>query len=55
MCSLRNSPIGDLIILLLCVDDILIVGQDTNKIEKLRRELNKFFAMKHLGPAKQIL
>ena len=33
----------------------MIVGQDTNKIEKLKKELNKSFAMKDLGPAKQIL
>ena len=46
---------GDFVILLLYVDDMLIVGQDTNKIEKLKKELSKSFAMKDLGPAKQIL
>ena len=46
---------GDLIILHLYVNDMLIVGQDTNKIEKLKRDLSKSFAMKDLGPAKQIL
>ena len=34
---------------------MLIVGHDTAKIEKLKRELNKSFAMKDLGPAKKIL
>ena len=38
---------GDLIILLLYVDDMLIVGQDTNKIEKLKRELSKSFPIKN--------
>ena len=46
---------GDCVILLLYVDDMLIVGRDTNKIEKLKRELNKFFAIKDLEPTKQIL
>ncbi|KAL5863382.1 hypothetical protein ACOSQ3_000896 [Xanthoceras sorbifolium] len=46
---------GDFIILLLYVDDMLIVGQDIGKINKLKKELSKSFAMKDLGPAKQIL
>lgn len=46
---------GDFIILLLYVDDMLIVGHDARKIESLKGELSKFFAMKDLGPAKQIL
>mgnify|MGYP002775293705 CR=1 FL=1 len=46
---------GDCVILLLYVDDMLIVGRDTNKIEKLKRELTKSFAMKYLEPAKEIL
>ena len=45
----------DFIILLLYVDDMLIVGHDVGKIEKLKKELSKSFAMKELGPAKQIL
>lgn len=46
---------GDYIILLLYVDDMLIVGHDTKKIQSLKKDLNKSFAMKDLGPAKQIL
>ena len=46
---------NDFIILLLYVDDILIVGQDTSKINELKRELSKYFAMKDLGLAKHIL
>ena len=34
---------------------MLIVGQDNNKIEKLKREIDKFVDMKDLGPTKQIL
>ena len=41
-----------LIILLLYVDDMLIVGQDSRKIGNLMRELSKSFAMKYLGPTK---
>ena len=43
------------VILLLYVNDMLIVGHDAAKIQKLKRELSKSFAMKDLGPAKQIL
>ncbi|KAL5818254.1 hypothetical protein ACOSQ3_022150 [Xanthoceras sorbifolium] len=46
---------GDFIILLLYVDDMLIVGQDIGKINRLKKELSKSFAMKDLGPVKQIL
>ncbi|CAL1390247.1 unnamed protein product [Linum trigynum] len=46
---------GDFIILLLYVDDMLIVGQNVSKINDLKKELSKSFAMKDLGPAKQIL
>ena len=45
----------DFVILLLYVNDILIVGHDVAKIEKLKRELSKSFAMKDLVPTKQIL
>lgn len=45
----------DFIILLLYVDDMLIVGRDNNKISRLKKELSKSFAMKDLGPTKQIL
>ncbi|GKA50088.1 putative RNA-directed DNA polymerase [Tanacetum coccineum] len=45
----------DFIILLLYVDDMLLVGSNIRKIEKLKKELNKSFAMKDLGEAKQIL
>ena len=51
----KNFSDGDFVILLLYVDDTLIAGWDTSKIEKLKRELNKFFAIKDLEPTKQIL
>ncbi|BBH05263.1 hypothetical protein Prudu_016603 [Prunus dulcis] len=37
---------GEFIILLLYVDDMLIVGQNSDKISKLKKELRKSFAMK---------
>ncbi|CAL9021277.1 unnamed protein product [Prunus brigantina] len=46
---------GEFIILLLYVDDMLIVGQNSDKTSKLKKELSKSFAMKDLGPAKRIL
>ncbi|GMI87287.1 cysteine-rich RLK (RECEPTOR-like protein kinase) 8 [Hibiscus trionum] len=45
----------DFIILLLNVDDMLIVGRNASRIDKLKQELSKSFAMKDLGPTKQIL
>ena len=42
-------------ILLIYVDDMLIVRQDTQKISSLMKALGKSFAMKGLGPVKQIL
>ncbi|KAL8126521.1 hypothetical protein AgCh_013699 [Apium graveolens] len=34
---------------------MLVVGQDANMIRKLKEDLSKFFDMKDLGPARQIL
>jgi len=45
----------DFIILLLYVDDILIVGKNSDRINRLKKQLGMSFAMKDLGPAKQIL
>jgi ATP-binding cassette subfamily B (MDR/TAP) protein 1 len=45
---------GDFIILLLYVDDMLIVGNGTKRSALLKKALSKSFAMKDLGPAKQI-
>ena len=43
------------VILLLYVDDMLIVGQDTIVIGNLKKDLFKSFDMKDLGLARQIL
>ncbi|KAL5842405.1 hypothetical protein ACOSQ3_013008 [Xanthoceras sorbifolium] len=45
----------DFIVLLLYVDDMLIVGRNVSRINSLKKQLSKSFAMKDLGPAKQIL
>ena len=45
----------DFIYLLLYVDDILIVGRNTSRIQNLKNALSKSFAMKDLGGVKQIL
>ena len=42
-------------ILLLYVKDMLIIGHDPNKIDKLKRQLSKSFAMEDLRPVKRIL
>ena len=41
--------------MLLYVDDMLVVGHNACRIQKLKQELSKSFSMKDLGPAKQIL
>ena len=46
---------NDFIIFLLYVDGMLIVGQDGSKIDYLNKEFSKSFAMKNLGPTKQII
>lgn len=46
---------GDFIILLLYVDDMLIIRQNSEKINKLKNEMKKYFSMKDLGPTKHIL
>ena len=51
----RKFSDDDFIILLLYVDDMLIIGHDSSKIDRLKRELSKSFAMKELGLTKQIL
>ncbi|KAL6328283.1 hypothetical protein AAG906_034426 [Vitis piasezkii] len=45
----------DFVILLLYVDDILIVGKNVSRIDNLKKQLSKSFAMKDLGPVKRIL
>ena len=51
----KNFGNNDFIILLLYVDNMLIVSQDASRIDNLKRELSKSFAMKDLAPAKHIL
>ena len=46
---------GDFLILLLYIDEMLIVGQDPKKIGSLKKDLTNSFAMKDMGPTKQIL
>nr|GEX83882.1 retrovirus-related Pol polyprotein from transposon TNT 1-94 [Tanacetum cinerariifolium] len=53
--DLKRFGDDDFIILLLYVDDMLIVSKNIERIAQLKRDLSKSFAMKDLGPAKQIL
>ncbi|GAA0152103.1 hypothetical protein LIER_10666 [Lithospermum erythrorhizon] len=50
----RNFKDGWFIILLLYVDDILLIGDDTAKINGLKSDLGRVFEMKDLGKAKHI-
>ena len=52
---LKRYDEDEFLILLLYVDDMMIVGQDTRKIESLKKALDKSFAMKDLRLTKQIL
>ena len=51
----RKFSDDDFISLLLHVDDTLIIGHDSSKIDRLKIELTKSFSMKDLGSAKHIL
>ena len=48
----RKFSDDDFIILLLYVDDMLIISHYSSKIDRLKRELSKSFAMKDLGSGK---
>ena len=48
----KKFEVGDFLILLLYVDDMLIVGRDLKKIGSLKKALSKSFAMKDMGPTK---
>jgi hypothetical protein len=54
-CCYVKSFDNSYIILLLYVDDTLIAGSSIEEINNLKKQLSKQFAMKDLGPAKQIL
>ena len=45
----------DFVIFLLYVDDILIVGRNVSRIDKLKKQLSKSFSIKDLGLVKKIL
>ena len=48
----RNFSDDDFIILLLYVDDMLIVGKNVSRIDRLKKQLGESFAMKDMGAAK---
>ena len=52
---LKRYDEDEFLILLLYVDDLLIVGENTRKTGSLKKALDKSFAMKDLGTAKQII
>ena len=49
---IRKFSDDDFIILLMYVDGMQIIGHDSSKIDRLKRELSKSFSMKALGSAK---
>ena len=46
---------NDFIILFMYFDDLLIIGYDSSKLDRLKRELSKSFSMNDLGLTKKIL
>ena len=48
----RNFSDEDFVIMLLYVDDMLIVGKNVSKIDRLKKQLGESFAMKDMGAAK---
>lgn len=51
----KKFSYDNLIILLLYVDDILIVGKNIFKINRLKKKLGKSFDRKDIGVTKKIL
>lgn len=51
----QNFSDNDFVIVLLYVDDMLIVGYNSSRIVSLKKELSNCFAMKDMGPAKNIM
>ncbi|KAL9253975.1 Retrovirus-related Pol polyprotein from transposon TNT 1-94-like protein [Drosera capensis] len=51
----KESYVYDFVILLLYMDHMLLVRQNTSRIVNLKHQLNKVFAMKDLGVVKNIL
>ena len=47
----KFSP-NDFVILLLYVDDILIIGQSVERIDRLKQDLGRSFAIKDFGSTK---
>ena len=52
---IKRYACDNFLILLLYIDNMLIVGQDRNKIAALKQDLGKCSAMKDLGQKRQIL
>ncbi|KAL3846133.1 hypothetical protein ACJIZ3_003536 [Penstemon smallii] len=51
----KRFGIGNFIILLLYVDDMLVAGPNKDRIKELKAQLAREFEMKDLGPANKIL
>ena len=45
----------DFVKLLLYVNDILIVGRNVSRIDRLKKQLSKYFSIKDLRPTKKII
>jgi len=54
-CCYVKKYVDSYIILALYVDDMLIVGANMAKIDRLKKQLSENFEIKDLGPANQIL
>lgn len=46
---------SSLIVILVCVNDVILVGKDVKKVQKLKRFLNDWFKLKDLGNLKYLL
>jgi len=54
-CCYVKKYVDSYIILALYVDDMLIIGANMTKIDRLKKQLSENFEMKDLGLTKQIL
>lgn len=51
----KHSREGKIVVLIVYVDDIILIGDDNPKLERLKKALTREFEIKDLGPLKYFL
>ena len=51
----KHSREGKIVVLIVYVDDIILIGDDNPKLERLKKALTREFEIRDLGPLKYFL